>query len=242
LGAPFESLKRGNILDFIAYGFHCCRVEELAPEVSLTWHVADKHTACYSTLSGLRTAWGACWQVGRAYCEEPVGEGGGRAPQVRERLDAYVRRVEETWGVRFEEGRTPGLRFMAHLWEDLNFLWKPLAVRPAPRPPRPAERAPLHAVGAGGKGASGLRAAALGAPDGGLGRAASAAGAPGGRGHGPGDVRAAAGAWLPQAPQAGARAAPGGGAACARAVAQPGAGMERAGACTDLCKQTDTVE
>lgn len=34
MGAPFESLKRGNILDFIAYGFYCCRVEELEPEVT----------------------------------------------------------------------------------------------------------------------------------------------------------------------------------------------------------------
>jgi len=170
--------------------------------------------------SGPRILLRACWRAGCAQRGEPVGEGGGWAPQVRERLDAYVQRVEATWGVAFEEGRTPGLRFMAHLWEDLNFLWKPLAVRPAPRPPRPAERAPLHAVGGGGggKGASGLRAAALGAPVGGLGRAASAAGAPGGRGDGPGDVRAAAGAGLPQAPHAGARAAPGGGAACCAAA------------------------
>lgn len=33
LGAPFESLKRGNIEDFIAYGFYCQRPDDLAPEV-----------------------------------------------------------------------------------------------------------------------------------------------------------------------------------------------------------------
>lgn len=64
----------------------------------------------------------------------------GLAPQTREQLDAYVRRVEETWDVRFEEGRTPGLRFMSHVWEDLNYLWKPLLVRLCCWPPRPPQR------------------------------------------------------------------------------------------------------
>ena len=39
-------------------------------------------------------------------------------------------KIEAVWGVQFEEGRTPGLRFMAHLWEHLRYVWKPLAVRP----------------------------------------------------------------------------------------------------------------
>lgn len=33
LGAPFDSLKRGNIEDFVAYGFFCKRPKDLSPEV-----------------------------------------------------------------------------------------------------------------------------------------------------------------------------------------------------------------
>ncbi|KAK9841742.1 hypothetical protein WJX81_000194 [Elliptochloris bilobata] len=79
LGAPFESLKRGNIEDFIAYGFYCKRPDELAPEA-------------------------------------------------RQQLSEYIDRIEEVWDVCFKEGHTPGLRFMAHLWEDLRYMHKPLAV------------------------------------------------------------------------------------------------------------------
>ena len=32
--APFESIKRGNVEEFIAYGFYCKRVDELTPQVS----------------------------------------------------------------------------------------------------------------------------------------------------------------------------------------------------------------
>ena len=32
-GAPFDEILRGNVLDFIAYGFYCKRVADLTPEV-----------------------------------------------------------------------------------------------------------------------------------------------------------------------------------------------------------------
>lgn len=51
--------------------------------------------------------------------------------QMRQLVQEYVCKVEDTWGVHFKEGRTPGLRFMAHLWEDLRYMWKPLAVWPS---------------------------------------------------------------------------------------------------------------
>ena len=34
-GAPFEAIKRENMVDFIAYGFSCKRVDQLTPAVWL---------------------------------------------------------------------------------------------------------------------------------------------------------------------------------------------------------------
>ena len=47
----------------------------------------------------------------------------------------------------FAPGRTPNLAFMAHLWEPLPFLWKPLAVHVAAEGMRGATCAALHALG-----------------------------------------------------------------------------------------------
>jgi len=33
MGAPAESVLRGNVEDFVAYGFYCSRMQELDPEV-----------------------------------------------------------------------------------------------------------------------------------------------------------------------------------------------------------------
>ena len=33
MGAPAESVLRGNVEDFVAYGFYCRKLEELKPEV-----------------------------------------------------------------------------------------------------------------------------------------------------------------------------------------------------------------
>ena len=33
MGAPAESVLRGNVEDFVAYGFYCRKLEELEPEV-----------------------------------------------------------------------------------------------------------------------------------------------------------------------------------------------------------------
>jgi len=118
LGAPFESLKRGNILEFIAYGFHCCRVEELAPEVGPLLHTADKHRACHSALSGLRAAWGACWRAGRAYCYEPVGE-----------------RAAHSAGSLLARGAA-GRRRCASAWTRTCSAWRPHGAWPSRRAAR----------------------------------------------------------------------------------------------------------
>ena len=44
------------------------------------------------------------------------------------RADAYIERIEAKFGVRFLEGRNPDIEFMAHLWEPLRWIHKPLVV------------------------------------------------------------------------------------------------------------------
>ena len=41
---------------------------------------------------------------------------------------AYIAEIEQTFQLQFEEGRNPDVEFMAHLWEPLRWLHKPLAV------------------------------------------------------------------------------------------------------------------
>ena len=45
-----------------------------------------------------------------------------------QRGKALIRRIEDTFGMRFKEGRNPDIRFMAHLWEPLRWIHTPLAV------------------------------------------------------------------------------------------------------------------
>jgi len=40
----------------------------------------------------------------------------------------YVDRIESKYGVTFPEGRNPDVEFMAHLWEPLRWMHKPLVV------------------------------------------------------------------------------------------------------------------
>ncbi|CAL8466496.1 g6032 [Coccomyxa elongata] len=78
-GVPFNQIWRGNVLDFIAYGFYCKRVEDLTPE-----------------------------QL--------------------ERSEVYMEEIERKFGVSFPPGRNTSITFMAHLWEPLRWIHKPLAV------------------------------------------------------------------------------------------------------------------
>ncbi|KAK9804722.1 hypothetical protein WJX72_001924 [[Myrmecia] bisecta] len=48
--------------------------------------------------------------------------------QKRKSAHAFVGEIEQAWGVQFEEGYDPSLRFMAHCWEPLRVIPKPLAV------------------------------------------------------------------------------------------------------------------
>ena len=41
---------------------------------------------------------------------------------------SYIDRTEKRFGVTFEEGRNPDVEFMAHLWEPLRWMHKPLVV------------------------------------------------------------------------------------------------------------------
>ena len=74
------------------------------------------------------------------------------ASQERDALGVYIDRIERLHGEKFGKqafapGRTPGLAFMAHLWEPLPFLWKPLAVHVAAEGMRGATCAALRLLG-----------------------------------------------------------------------------------------------
>lgn len=43
-------------------------------------------------------------------------------------ISSYIDRNEQRFGVTFEEGRNPDVEFMAHLWEPLRWMHKPLVV------------------------------------------------------------------------------------------------------------------
>mmetsp|Transcript_17579 Transcript_17579/g.52802 ORF Transcript_17579/g.52802 Transcript_17579/m.52802 type:complete len:1028 (-) Transcript_17579:267-3350(-) len=78
-GAPLESIRRDNMLDFVA-GAIFCRPPGQLP--------APQRTACIS----------------------------------------FISRMERVWGIRFEAGRSAGVRPMLHLWEPLAVVPKPLVV------------------------------------------------------------------------------------------------------------------
>jgi len=82
LGAPFAEVARGNVEDFVAYGFY------------------------QSTWAGLGAADAAT-------------------------ATRFVDDVERVWGIRYPGGRNDGLSFMAHLWEPLRVVPKPLALHVA---------------------------------------------------------------------------------------------------------------
>ena len=48
--------------------------------------------------------------------------------QLRARTAEFVHDIERVWDVQFPPGRNPDLIFMAHLWEPLRVLPKPLAL------------------------------------------------------------------------------------------------------------------
>ena len=48
--------------------------------------------------------------------------------QLRRAVSDFVDQIEAEWGVRFPEGRNADISFMAHVWEDLRVLPKPLAL------------------------------------------------------------------------------------------------------------------
>jgi pimeloyl-ACP methyl ester carboxylesterase len=97
-GAPIATIKRDNVEEFIAYGFHCARLADLTDE-------------------------------------ERCG------------VTTYVARVEAKYGQRFGPGRNPDVRFMAHLWEPLRVLHKPLALHALAEVMRLATDGALWAAG-----------------------------------------------------------------------------------------------
>lgn len=97
-GAPIASIKRTNVEEFIAYGFHCARLEDLTP---------DERAA----------------------------------------VSHYVERIESKYGSTFEPGHNPDVAFMAHLWEPLRVLHKPLALHALAEGMRVATDGALWAAG-----------------------------------------------------------------------------------------------
>lgn len=48
--------------------------------------------------------------------------------QQLERTELYIDRIETKFGVKFALGRNASIDFMAHLWEPLRWIHKPLAL------------------------------------------------------------------------------------------------------------------
>lgn len=48
--------------------------------------------------------------------------------QLQATTKIFVRQMEAEWGATFPEGRNADISFMAHVWEDLRVLPKPLAL------------------------------------------------------------------------------------------------------------------
>ena len=97
-GAHPDTIGRGNVEDFVAYGFYTRTKADLPREQ-------------------------------------------------RDAIEAFVREVEKRWGVTFAAGRNPALRFMAHLWEPLRVIHKPLALHAACEAATLASHAALWCAG-----------------------------------------------------------------------------------------------
>ncbi|EIE23278.1 hypothetical protein COCSUDRAFT_47573 [Coccomyxa subellipsoidea C-169] len=78
-GAPYACIRRGNVEDFVAYGFYNRTMDTLPPRLQAATKI-------------------------------------------------FVRQMEAEWGATFPEGRNADISFMAHVWEDLRVLPKPLAL------------------------------------------------------------------------------------------------------------------
>ena len=48
--------------------------------------------------------------------------------QLQEDIEDYISMIEIKFGYKFPEGRDPDIQFMAHLWEPLRVMHKPLAM------------------------------------------------------------------------------------------------------------------
>ena len=69
------------------------------------------------------------------------------APPAAARVESVLADLEATFGVRIPEGYNPGLQFMAHLWQPLRVLHKPLAVHVGSEVLAVVSHASLQALG-----------------------------------------------------------------------------------------------
>lgn len=67
--------------------------------------------------------------------------------QLQAATTLFVRQMEAEWGASFPEGRNPDIKFMAHIWEDLRVLPKPLALHLASEAASLAGAAALRFMG-----------------------------------------------------------------------------------------------
>ncbi len=69
-----------------------------------------------------------CWRAEKSECNLWCVIPGCCALQLQAATKIFVRQMEAEWGATFPEGRNPDISFMAHIWEDLRVLPKPLAL------------------------------------------------------------------------------------------------------------------
>lgn len=67
--------------------------------------------------------------------------------QLQAATKIFVRQMEAEWGATFPEGRNPDISFMAHIWEDLRVLPKPLILHLASEGANLAGHAMLRCMG-----------------------------------------------------------------------------------------------
>lgn len=64
----------------------------------------------------------ALWEPERSRAESAL------SAQLQRATAEFVRQMEAKWSRELPEGRNPDIKFMAHVWEDLRVLPKPLAL------------------------------------------------------------------------------------------------------------------
>jgi hypothetical protein len=121
LGAPYESIRRGNLEDLVAYG-------EAMQEAPLS---ASLHPSARQPAPSLPRARRPQPRTSsrHAPARRPAGFWYTTPQQLRDEgkggvLEAQVQQLQEAFDMSAPEGHNPQLRFMSHLWDDLKVMWR----------------------------------------------------------------------------------------------------------------------